>query len=93
MLRDGGASVTVAGFRRTAEPVKHVAGCPAFNMGQTFNGGFVQRIRSVLRQIAGLHQNRALFENADVIIARNLEMLAIAVRGRSLCAPKTHPGL
>jgi hypothetical protein len=86
MLRDGGASVAVAGFRRTAEPIDTVAGCETFNMGRTYNGGFAQRIFSILRQIVFLRRNRTIFENADIIIARNLEMLAIAVRGRSLCA-------
>jgi hypothetical protein len=86
MLRDGGALVTVAGFRRTSGPVSDVAGAPTLDLGQTYNGGFIQRIWSVLREVAGLKKHRDMFEKADVVIARNLEMLAIAVRGRGFAA-------
>ena len=85
MLRDGRSSVTVLGFRRTSTPIENVAGCKAVNLSQTFNGGFIQRILSVIKEILFLKKHRQLFIDADVILARNLEMLAIAVRGRSLC--------
>jgi len=88
MLRDGGAQVTVAGFRRTAEPIPDVAGCATINLGQTYSGGFIQRIWSVLREVILLSRHRQMFVEADIIIARNLEMLAIAVRGRSLCSTR-----
>jgi succinoglycan biosynthesis protein ExoL len=91
MLRAGGATVTVAGFRRIAEPVRSVAGCSAVNFGRTYNGGFIQRIWSVIREAILLGRHRTLFADADVIIARNLEMLALAVRGRSMGSPA--PGI
>jgi len=87
MLRKGGAVVTVAGFRRTPEPVARVAGCTAVNFGRTTNAEFVQRIFSVVREIALLGRHRALFADADIIIVRNLEMLAIGVRGRRMKHP------
>ena len=87
MLRDGGAAVTLAGFRRAAEPVASIEGCPTINLGQTHNGAFLQRILSILRIVASLGKYRVLFAATDVVIARNLEMLAIGVRGRSLCSP------
>ncbi|MBY0406858.1 MAG: glycosyl transferase family 1, partial [Rickettsiales bacterium] len=80
MLKEGGASVTLAGFRRTPQALPNVT-----DFGQTFNGGFAQRILAVLQTVGSLHRHRALFAGADVILARNLEMLAIGVRGRSLC--------
>ena len=86
MFKDGGADVTVAGFRRGAEPVNSVAGSAAVDLGRTYDGNFPQRVLSVLREVLCLKKRRTLFEGADVIVARNLEMLAIAVRGRSLCA-------
>ena len=86
MLRDGGALVTVAGFRRTAAPITDIAGCTVIDMGQTYNGGFIQRIWSVLREIIRLPRQRQMFADTDIVIARNLEMLAIAVRGHSLCS-------
>ncbi len=84
MLVDGGATVCLAGFRRTAEPVAEVSGCPAVNFGRTFNGGFIQRAFSVCRMIVFLRYYKRLFVEFDVILAYNLEMLAIAVRIRSM---------
>jgi succinoglycan biosynthesis protein ExoL len=84
MLVDGGATVSLAGFRRTTEPVTLVAGSPAVNFGQTFNAGFLHRIVSVVRVIVFFGNKKKLFAETDVILARNLEMLAIAVRLRSI---------
>ncbi len=84
MLVDGGATVSLAGFRRTTDPVTHVAGSPAVNFGQTFNAGFIHRILSVLKVIVFLGKYKKLFAETDVILARNLEMLAIAVRVRKM---------
>ncbi|MCB9988455.1 MAG: glycosyl transferase family 1 [Rhodospirillales bacterium] len=89
MMRDGGAQVRVAGFRRSEQPPADVSGAPAVDWGRTYNGGFVQRVAAVLREIIGLKKHRALFVEVDIIVARNLEMLALAVRGRGLC--KTPP--
>jgi succinoglycan biosynthesis protein ExoL len=85
MLREGGAQVTVAGFRRAARPPSEVARCRAVDLGRTYNGRLVQRAWSVLREAALLSRHRALFDSADIVIARNLEMLAIAARGSRLC--------
>lgn len=87
MLRAGGAMVVVAGFRRTDEPITEVAGCTTIDLGRTFDGRFAQRIWSVARETILLARRRALFAGIDVIIARNLEMLAIGVIGRKLCRP------
>jgi len=87
MLQAGGAIVTIAGFRRTSHPVREIAGCPTVDFGRTYNAGFLQRIVSVLREIVLLGRHRSLFAAADIILGRNLEMLAIAVRGRSLARP------
>lgn len=84
MLRQGGAVVTVAGFRRTGEPISRVEGCPAYDFGQTFNARFLQRLGMLLRTCALMGRYRALFASADVILARNLEMLALGVRGQGL---------
>ena len=88
MLQAGGAVVTVAGFRRGAAQIDRISGLPVTDFGQTHNGSFGQRIRAVLRLVIGLRRHRALFQNVDLILARNLEMLALAVRGRSLCRPR-----
>ena len=83
MLTDGGAEVTLAGFRREAMPVDG-----AVDLGRTHNGKFVQRIWAVLRAVMKLRRHKELFQDADVIVARALEMLAIGVRGRTMVKPK-----
>jgi succinoglycan biosynthesis protein ExoL len=87
MLCAGGAQVTAAGFRRAPQSVENVAGCPAVDFGQTSNARFLKRIISVAQKLINLRRYQALFTDADVIIARNLDMLVIATCGRSLCKP------
>jgi succinoglycan biosynthesis protein ExoL len=84
MLQIGGAQVKVAGFRRAGAPVPDMEGCDVVDLGQTYNGGFVRRILAVLWIVANIARYRSLFEDADIILARNLEMLAIGARGRAL---------
>lgn len=81
MLRAGGANVTLAGFSRSTPPAI-IAGCPVVCFGKTSNGRFLARAFSVIRTIATLRRYRALFQQADLVIARNLESLAIAARGQ-----------
>jgi len=88
MLCQGGASVTIAGFRRQNEQTAIIAGCPVTHLGRTHNAAFLRRIVSVMSGVFRLSRHKTLFENADVIWARNLEMLALAVRGRSLAHGK-----
>ena len=91
MLSAGGAAVTVAGFRRTPDPVGEIAGHPAVDLGRTRDAAFGQRAWAVVRQMLRRRRYRELFENVDVILARNLEMLAVAVSGQSIC--KSHPAI
>jgi len=82
----GDAQVKVAGFRRTPKPVVTVAGCRAVDFGcQTFDARFSQRIGAVLRTVIGLRRYEALFADVDLVVARNLEMVAIGARGRDFC--------
>ncbi|MFZ4541727.1 MAG: glycosyltransferase [Rickettsiales bacterium] len=87
MLVTGGATVHVAGFSRTI-PDMEIAGCHVTDLGRTFNGRFVQRVGAVLRTLVTLRTHRGLFTAADVIIARNLETLGLAVRGRAIAGTK-----
>jgi succinoglycan biosynthesis protein ExoL len=87
MLCAGGAQVTAAGFRRAPQSVENVAGCPAVDFGETLNARLLKRIISVAQKLISLRRYQALFTDADVIIARNLDMLVIARCGRSLCKP------
>jgi succinoglycan biosynthesis protein ExoL len=87
MLCGGGAQVTAAGFRRVPQLVETVAGCPAFDFGQTANARFLKRLIAVVQKLIILRRYQALFTDADVIIARNLDMLVIGACGLTFCRP------
>ncbi|MGL5012126.1 MAG: glycosyltransferase, partial [Paracoccaceae bacterium] len=78
MLRLGGADITLAGFRRRREALPG----PAIVLGRTSNGRMTERALAVLRTLATLRRQLHLREPPDVILARNLEMLVLAVRLR-----------
>ncbi len=75
MLRLGGAEVTLAGFRRGDGPLP----TPAIVLGRTRNGRMASRVLSVLRGIVAPAPQILDGPAPDVILARNLEMLALAV--------------
>ena len=87
MLRRGGAEVVVLGFRRTANAPDEVAGAPAVDLGRTFDGRLKQRAAGVVRQVLGAPALRAHVKDADVVMARSLESLAIASTARALHRP------
>lgn len=81
MLEAGGAKVTVAGFRRGADtPVidGHI------ELGITRDGRFGQRIAAVGKAALMLGGKLRGVGKPGVIIARNLEMLALANRANAL---------
>lgn len=81
MLAAGGANVTVAGFRRGADtPVidGHI------ELGITRDGRFGQRIAAVGKAALMLSSKLRGVGKPGVIIARNLEMLALANRANAL---------
>jgi hypothetical protein len=77
MLVRGGADVRVLGFRR-GEP-------PPFafvDLGRTEDGRLAARAASVARAILTLPRWARSLEGAEVVVARNLEMLAVAAAAR-----------
>lgn len=90
MLVQGGAELlAVCGFSRTKTAPPSIAQAPAINWGLTYNGGFIRRILSVLLRLALIKKRDKTYEGVQIIIARNLEMLALAVRIREISpAPK-----
>jgi len=73
MLTAGGAALRVMGFRRRGGPLVG----PAEVLGTTRNGAMVQRAGAVARAALPLLW-RLWRAEADVILARNLEMLVLA---------------
>jgi succinoglycan biosynthesis protein ExoL len=86
MLRAGGAGVVVIGFRRDQQATLSIPGVEVIELGQSFDARFLQRSTLVLRALAQLSRHRKVFGSADVIVARNLEMLVLAARARYLAA-------
>lgn len=83
-LHAGGASVTLAGFRRGNDGPSMVDGVLPFDLGTTRDADFSQRAKAVIKAVTGL---RRLLEGArvpDVIVARNLETLPLANRARRI---------
>jgi succinoglycan biosynthesis protein ExoL len=87
MLQAGGAELTVAGFRRSEKPVTRLAGAPALDLGRTFDGRLAHRAALVALRCARAGALRDIVRSAEVVLARNLEMLAIAAAARRAHAP------
>ncbi|MER8789315.1 glycosyl transferase family 1 [Mesorhizobium sp. M0983] len=83
MLKAGGAQVTLAGFRRTASAVADVEGLQPIDLGPTRDGRFGQRLAAIMKAVVSTGSKLGSMQRPDLIIARNLEMLALARRARS----------
>ncbi|HEY0124227.1 MAG TPA: glycosyl transferase family 1 [Rhizobium sp.] len=84
MLQAGGARVTLAGFRRDDNALAAVHGIEPIELGQTRDAQFTHRIAAVAKSALKLRRSLRSVEKPDVIIGRNLEMLALAKRARSI---------
>ncbi|CCV03483.1 Succinoglycan biosynthesis protein exoL [Mesorhizobium metallidurans STM 2683] len=83
MLKAGGAEVTLAGFRRTASPIADLEGLRPIDLGATRDGRFAQRLTAIAKAAVSIGSKLGSTPRPDLIIARNLEMLALARRARS----------
>lgn len=76
MLRQGGAQVLVAGFRRGQGPLPEAA----IVLGHTANGRMIQRVRAIAAAWPRIERMIPAQDGPEVILARNLEMLALGAR-------------
>jgi succinoglycan biosynthesis protein ExoA/succinoglycan biosynthesis protein ExoL len=83
MLRLGGADVRLLGFHRSAAPIHRVEGVAAIDLGRTFERRMWQRTFKVLIRSLGSMRWRDTIRDADVVLARNLEMWTIARAARA----------
>lgn len=88
MLQNAGAEVRLAGFRRTAEPVRSVAGLEPLDLGRTHDARLLSRAGSVLRNLALAPGRAGFMAGCDAVLARNLEVYAVAALCRALHAPR-----
>jgi succinoglycan biosynthesis protein ExoL len=84
MLRLGGAEVRLIGFRRSETAPTALAGVQAFDLGRTYDARFAQRAAAAIGWGLKADALARRMGEVDLILARNLEMLAVAaaVRGR-----------
>lgn len=83
MLQAGGARVTLAGFRRR-EAVPRFAGVAPIDLGVTGDRAFGQRLIAVAGAALSLGARLKGVGRPDIVIGRNLEMLALAKRARAM---------
>ena len=88
MLKATGADLTVIGFRRGETAPTTVEGAPAVDLGRTADAKLAQRCLSVLRNLVQVGRLKPFVRDADVIMARNLEVLLLARGARALIAPR-----
>lgn len=84
MLKKGGASVTVAGFQRAENLLAGDPEVRSIPLGKTADARFMQRIGAVVSAAFSLKSKVESVPKPDVIIARNVEMLALAGRASRL---------
>ena len=89
MLHAGKAEVIVLGFRRSEVPPSEIDGATAIDLGRTYDGRMLQRAAMVLLRSAWPRAWSGAVDGVDVVMARNLEMLALARHARARHAPHT----
>jgi len=77
----GGAAVELAGFFRR-DCISDLAGRPAVSLGRSGDGQFGRRLALLVRNLVARSKALHVAQRADAIVARNLEMLALASRLR-----------
>lgn len=85
MLRAGGAEPVVLGFRRSEHAPQSIDGAPAVDLGRTYDARLGHRARATA--IAALTSSRwkPLLAGSQAVMARTLEMLAVASAARLSC--------
>ncbi|MFJ6321806.1 MULTISPECIES: glycosyl transferase family 1 [unclassified Rhizobium] len=84
MLQAGGALVTLAGFRRDDNALAAIHGIEPIELGRTKDAQFGQRVSAVAKSAMKLRSALDAVARPDVIIGRNLEMLALANRAKAV---------
>ena len=88
MLKAGGAHVSVLGFRRGDMALADLEGVSAVDFGRTYDARLAQRAWKVIQRRSGLGEGQHVVRDADILLARNLEMLAIARAAQRKHAPR-----
>ncbi|MEM6388125.1 MAG: glycosyltransferase [Pseudomonadota bacterium] len=90
-LRELGHDVRSVSFRRGNMNVDFVPDWPNLDLGYMPNQRFAERILRLARAVPLLFRADPIFEDADVIIARNFDLLALAAIARAARLPRATP--
>lgn len=85
MLKAGGAEPVVLGFCRAEIAPEALEGCPTVNLGRTYDARLGHRAKMTAMTALKARRFRDLLAGAEVVMARQLEMLAIAEAARRAC--------
>jgi hypothetical protein len=86
MLQTAGAEVRLAGFHRGARPPELVCGLKPLNLGRTHDARLLGRAGSALGALALTPLWGRFMAGTQVVLARNLEVYAVAAVARALHA-------
>lgn len=84
MLRAGGAEPVVLGFHRGETAPAEVSGAPAVDLGRTYDARLGHRARATALAAMTAGRWRRLLQGSEAVMARSLEMLAVASAARVL---------
>jgi hypothetical protein len=87
MLTRGGAEITLIGFRRGPRGAP-IPGVGVVDLGTTQNGRMVSRAAAVLSAWRRRRRWQRILDGAELVLARNLECLALAAPARRRRCPK-----
>lgn len=82
MLQAAGAEVRLIGFHREGIPMASFADVEVLDLGRTYDASFGQRVAMVLKRRIRSGAWAKRLRGCDLVIARNLEMLALAAASR-----------
>lgn len=85
MLKAGGAQPVVLGFCRAETAPEALEGCPTIHLGRTYDARLGHRAKMTALTALKTRRFRSLLAGAEVVMARQLEMLAIAQAARLAC--------
>jgi hypothetical protein len=85
MLKAGGAEPVVLGFRRAETAPEAIEGAPAVDLGRTYDARLGHRARATALAALTAARWRGRLEGCEAVMARSLEMLAVANAARAAC--------
>jgi hypothetical protein len=85
MLKAGGAEPVLVGFRRADAAPETLEDCRVYDLGRTYDGRLGHRAKMAARAALASGRLRRALAGSEVVLARTLEMLAVAEAARWTC--------